>query len=379
MKRWIGWMIAMIFALSTSAQAHPARLAHGVAHIGNDGIVNVELTLDITAFLLNDIPSRVSADSSTQLVDGPRDALDEQIRAGRERLPLAFFIRSNDQDVPSTVTAFPTADEIIRASHASDTMRFPLMMSMQMQAHLPAESQKVNFAVLEVLDTLVLTIERDNVEPVTIAISARLPTDSIALPADATPSVSEPSMMSILSRYLMLGFRHIVPLGPDHILFILGLFFLSPKIRPLLVQVTAFTVAHTITLGLAMYGLVHVSPRIVEPIIALSIAAIALENLLTTKLTPWRPVIVFAFGLLHGLGFASVLMELGLPRSAYAPALVSFNVGVELGQLSVLMIAMLIFGAFRRRTWYRPMVLAPASLAIAMVGLFWTFNAIVHP
>src|SRR5205823_5104476 len=127
-------------------------------------------------------------------------------------------------------------------------------------------------------------------------------------------------------------FTHIVPGGLDHILFVLGIFLLSMKVKPVLAQVTAFTLAHSITLGLTIYGLVSVSPRVVEPMIALSIAYVAIENIATTALRPSRVAIVFAFGLLHGMGFAGVLKELGLPRAEFLTALVTFNVGVELGQ-----------------------------------------------
>ncbi len=143
------------------------------------------------------------------------------------------------------------------------------------------------------------------------------------------------------ANYVPVGFDHIVPKGLDHILFVLGLFFLSTHFRPLLLQVTSFTVAHTITLALAALGYVSVPSSIVEPIIAASIVFVAVENILTRGLSPWRPLVVFCFGLLHGLGFASVLGQFGLPAGAFIPALIGFNVGVELGQLFVIAVALL--------------------------------------
>jgi hypothetical protein len=140
-------------------------------------------------------------------------------------------------------------------------------------------------------------------------------------------------------NYIPVGFDHIVPKGLDHILFVLGLFFLSTRISPLLWQISAFTLAHTITLALAALGYVRVPPSIVEPLIAASIVFVAVENLLTTGLSPWRPFVVFGFGLLHGLGFASVLGAFGLPEGAFVPALIGFNLGVEFGQLSVVAVA----------------------------------------
>jgi len=177
--------------------------------------------------------------------------------------------------------------------------------------------------------------------------------------------------VEVIRRYLYLGFTHILPKGLDHILFVLGLFLLSLRLRPLLAQITAFTVAHTLSLALAMLGIVHLSPRIVEPLIAVSIVYVAIENVFARELKKSRVALVFAFGLLHGLGFAGVLSELGLPRSEFVPALLSFNVGVELGQLTVIAVAFLAVGAFRQRSWYTMRVAVPASLAIAAVGLYW--------
>jgi hypothetical protein len=179
----------------------------------------------------------------------------------------------------------------------------------------------------------------------------------------------------VLRQYVVLGFTHILPKGLDHIAFVLGLFLLGTALRPLLVQVTAFTLAHTITLALTIYGVVSLPSSVVEPLIAVSIVYVAVENILTPRLTPWRPVVVFAFGLLHGMGFAGVLGELGLPRSEHLTALVAFNVGVELGQLAVIGGAFLLVGLrFRRRPWYRRRVVVPASAAIALLGLYWALE-----
>ena len=129
--------------------------------------------------------------------------------------------------------------------------------------------------------------------------------------------------------------------------------------------------AHTVTLALATMGVVRLPPTIVEPLIALSIAWVAIENVLVDRLRPWRPFVVFGFGLLHGLGFAGALADVGLPAGELVPALLAFNVGVELGQLAVLAVAFLVVGPWVRRPWYRRRLAVPASLAIAAVGLFW--------
>lgn len=179
-------------------------------------------------------------------------------------------------------------------------------------------------------------------------------------------------------QYVSLGFTHILPGGLDHILFVLGLFLLSTKWKPLLVQVTSFTIAHSITLALSIYGVFSLPPSIVEPLIALSIAYVAIENIMTNELHAWRPFVVFGFGLLHGMGFAGVLHEIGMPRSEFLSALVSFNVGVELGQLTVITLAFFAVGAwFNKRPWYRRRVVIPASALIAATGLYWTVERVL--
>ncbi|RUM92000.1 MAG: HupE/UreJ family protein [Thiothrix sp.] len=192
-------------------------------------------------------------------------------------------------------------------------------------------------------------------------------TDSNADSDNEAPPVGE-----VFTDYLVLGFTHILPKGLDHILFIMGLFLLSTKIKPLIAQATAFTVAHTLTLGLTMQGLISLSPTIIEPLIAFSIAYVGIENILHKGLHRSRIVLVFLFGLLHGMGFASVLTDLGLPKGQFLNALLSFNLGVELGQLAILMLCFILVALpFRNKRWYRRGIVIPASVVIAIVGIYW--------
>jgi len=172
-----------------------------------------------------------------------------------------------------------------------------------------------------------------------------------------------------------LGFKHILPLGLDHILFILSIFLLTSKLKPVLWQATAFTVAHTITLGLAMYGVIEPPAHIIEPIIALSIMFVAVENIITDKLKPSRIIVVFAFGLIHGMGFAGVLNDLGLPQREFFTSLIMFNIGVEIGQITVILLAwFLICKWFRNKPWYRKRIVIPLSVVIAIIALYWTIE-----
>lgn len=179
-------------------------------------------------------------------------------------------------------------------------------------------------------------------------------------------------------QFVELGFTHILPKGLDHILFVLGLFLLSPKLKPLLWQVTAFTLAHSITLALAVLGIFALPGRVVEPIIALSIAVVAIENLFRSEVSPWRWAAVFGFGLIHGMGFAGVLSEVGLPREQLGTALLAFNVGVELGQLAVIALAFAATKWCADRAWYGPWVRRPACLLIALAGVVWAVERLMQ-
>lgn len=187
--------------------------------------------------------------------------------------------------------------------------------------------------------------------------------------------LSKLSRTDIFFTYLKLGYTHILPLGIDHVLFVLCLYLLEPRLKPVLWQATAFTVAHSITLGLAMYGVVSPPASLIEPLIALSILFVAIENIVVEHLNPWRIVVVFGFGLLHGLGFAGALTGLGLPPNMFVESLVAFNIGVELGQISVIMLAWLLIGRWAAgKPWYKRRVLVPASVCIAIMAAYWTFE-----
>jgi hypothetical protein len=181
----------------------------------------------------------------------------------------------------------------------------------------------------------------------------------------------------VIWYYLKLGYSHILPNGFDHILFVVGLCLLSNKVKVILWQATAFTVAHSITLAMSMKNLIVAPSAVVEPIIALSILFVAVENLLLSELKPWRILLVFLFGLIHGMGFASSLNEIGLPRNKFAVSILSFNVGVELGQISVILaVFLLIIIPLNKTVGYREKVVFPLSIIIAMVALYWTIERV---
>ena len=188
---------------------------------------------------------------------------------------------------------------------------------------------------------------------------------------------------STLRLYVTIGVRHILPGGLDHILFVLALFLSSARIRSLVIQISTFTVAHTATLALAASGVIAPSAQLVEPLIAATIAFVAIENLVFDDMTRWRPVLVFLFGLIHGLGFAGFFGELGLPEDQFWSALIGFNLGVEIGQLAVVIAAFLLVRGVQRNidatVWdhaYRRYAVVPASALIGATGLWWAIERV---
>lgn len=196
--------------------------------------------------------------------------------------------------------------------------------------------------------------------------------DEVSDDFSLTEIVARQSTPEVIASYIVFGFEHIVPKGLDHILFIVGLFLLSTHLSPLLWQVTMFTLAHTITLGLSMNNIVDLPANVVQPLIALSIAYVGIENILARELHKSRLALVFMFGLLHGLGFAGVLSDFGLPKNDFALALISFNVGVELGQLTVILMAFVFLRIwFQNTRIYRKIVIIPGSMTISVIGFYW--------
>jgi hypothetical protein len=305
---------------------------------------------------------------------------DVDLLVDREHLPLQVsgaamspdaFLRGIEK---SAVLAF---DGKV-AAHGTPEVRTvegkPNVTRLRMTGRTPPEVSRFTFADNAILGFFVIKLRSEGREGKETQwvdggkVSPPYPLDRAVVPL---------TRWQIVTLYLRLGFTHILPRGLDHVLFVLGIFLLAVDLKPVLWQVSAFTLAHTITLALTVYGVVSLSPRVVEPLIALSIVYVAVENIFTSKLHAWRPAVVFCFGLLHGMGFAGVLTEIGLPRSEFIPALLSFNAGVEGGQLTVILAAFLLFGLpFRRKPWYRTRIVVPGSLMIAAVGLYWSIQRV---
>ncbi len=233
---------------------------------------------------------------------------------------------------------------------------------------------RVDSAARELPVSRLLTANDRSSRPVSLVESSEAAGDSSEL---ASLAVAFRGWISGLG-WLAIGFQHIIPWGLDHIVFVLGLFFLSTKLSTLFYQVSCFTVAHSITLGLATLGVISIPAAVVEPLIAASIIFIAVDNLYNSQfLARWRLAVVTLFGLLHGLGFASALSEFMLPAENFTIALLMFNLGVEAGQIAVLALAFAAVGWLRSWAAYSERVARPATVTIAGVGTYWLLKRVV--
>jgi hypothetical protein len=360
MRRALAAGIAAAVAILAAhrADAHEIGKTQVSATFQTDGSYHLDITVDPDALLTKlEVFSGAAISSSVDRAERDRQIAS---RAGvfLEEVTVRF----------DGVRDHPTF-EYVPASRFSDVAQAPSLV--RVTGVTPRGARDVTLSYGLAMGSYALNVHIRDSALQTFWLEGAHSSEPISLVAPPPP----PTRSEIAGQYLVLGFTHIVPKGFDHILFVLGIFLLSVRWRPVLLQVSAFTIAHSITLGLTMYGVVSLPARIVEPMIALSIAYVAAENVMTGELKPWRLALVFSFGLLHGMGFAGVLRELGLPRSEFLTALVTFNLGVEAGQLTVIAIAFAIVAYWRRnRLTYRRLIVQPASLIIGLTGLYWTLQ-----
>jgi len=365
-RRFGSCAVILLVALACGAvAAHDFEITDALVVLKTDGTYQVDMRVDVDALALGVSPQTDSAEIMAALEAMSAAEFEAALEQARDTLERRVRVRFDGAKQRPWVT-FPWLD-----ASPDEEQELPTVLGTiaRLTGRIPAGAEELTFGASRAFKAVQLTI----LDQSTTAGVKHL----LGPGADSPPfRIGETSARSVERRdvigdYLVLGFEHILPRGVDHILFVLGLFLLSPRIRPLLWQVSAFTLAHTLTLGLSIYGVIALPSRLVESLIAASIAYVAVENVFTSELKPWRPALVFGFGLLHGLGFAAVLRELGLPEGEYLTALISFNVGVEVGQLAVIGAALLVLGWFRERSWYRRRVVVPASVTIALVGIYW--------
>lgn len=359
--RLIAALLLALVMLPGEAAAHALSFSKAELRVAKEGAATLTLLLDLRRLVTGDGEGDLSEVEFSALygaASAEREQLRERVTGDLSRAVLLYAGGRQLQSevvLPEREPAAGAESEVV------------------LRATVPAGRSALGLRANEALGTVALSAWVDDVQ-----VMDRVPVLPGGAPEPIPLTILGERLLRTAGRYAWLGVLHIVPLGLDHILFVLALCLLSLRWRPALLQATAFTLAHSITLALAVTGAVALPASVVEPLIALSIAVVALENLVSREARWWRLVLVFGFGLLHGLGFAGVLQELGLPTGRLAVALLSFNAGVELAQVAVIAAA---FGV--AAMWQRSGLLADVpmrkrlSLGIAAVGLFWTVERLL--
>ncbi len=356
--RWWAVGLPCLLAAATPARAHEIGTTQAFASVAIDGPYQIDVIVDPDVLLTR---LQIASGAPTRTI-ADRFSRDEAIRElGRAFLDAVTIRFDGSADRPSF--------DYRPASAFRDFAQVPSIV--RLTGRTPAKARDMTFGYALAMGSYALNVRIGESPVQTFWLDGPAPGPAVSLVASPPPK----SRGQIAWQYFGLGFTHILPKGLDHILFVVGIFLLGSRWRSVLLQVSTFTIAHSITLGLTMYGIVSLPARVVEPLIALSIAYVAIENLMTAELKPWRLALVFSFGLLHGMGFAGVLSELGLPRAQFLTALITFNGGVEAGQLTIIALLFLAVAHWRaNRPTYRRFIVQPASLAIAVAGLYWTIQ-----
>jgi hypothetical protein len=355
--------LSTVLFATIGVSAHPTALTHAQVIVNGDGGIDVIFTTIGEA-----LATKLDAISGTRTETGRSPAaIERRIVELQDALIGQLAVHTDGRPVALSLSRIePVADETGK-------------MAVRLTGRLPAGAMRLSWSTTLVSGTYPQSIRRKGTAAPTSRDAFEWLTGAQESRDYDLASLAGDSRTRRFLRSVALGFAHIVPGGIDHILFVLGVFLLAARTRTVLMQVTAFTMAHSITLALSLYGVFTLPGAIVEPLIALSIVYVAFENFFTSTLTPWRLALVFAFGLLHGLGFAAALSALDLPRAEFLGTLVAFNLGVEAGQLTVILAAATALVALRvPAADYRRLVVRPASIAIALTGVYWVVERVTH-
>jgi hydrogenase/urease accessory protein HupE len=357
MKRLGGLAILLaLLGYPAPAEAHPVPFSYLDAQLRPDGV-----TLVVVLHVF-DVAHDIGVDPPERLLDPNVAAERADAIVGLVRDRLQVIGDGRTLTARSWSSPEPVADrQSLRLVARYDSAKPPgvVAVNTRMFPYDPAHQTFVNFYDRDTLAAqAILDLNRTRVEYFT---------------------GTRQGTAAVIRRFVPSGMHHIL-IGPDHLLFLVGLLLLGGTLRQLLLVVTAFTLAHSITLSLAALNLVTPPPRIIEPAIALSIVYVGADNLMVRGGRDMRAWIAFAFGFIHGFGFANVLREMDLPARALGWSLFSFNVGVELGQLLVVIAVATALGALRSRSEAAGRRLAFAgSIAVIAAGTFWFIQRVFFP
>ena len=383
------FLIGTNYFVRSSLIAHPIPDLPIFGHFDQNGSSQIEVEIDPRAFAEDpEAEPFLSEPALEELNMSVRQYLLDQ---SFELLESSLQIRMNEQSWYLPDFAYEFAETVNKDENNQTIIKIRAFTSVERESNASYQIRAKETAPLDLIFTnqingvphrrvnVLFPGEESFVLPLPALVNQAQYREELSGDSSANPPANSDSnhTLSTLLSFARQGFLHVLPLGVDHILFVLGIFLLSRKWKPLLFQVSAFTLAHTLTLGMATIGWVSVPSSIVEPIIAGSIAFVALENIFFPKYHARRLIIVFLFGLIHGLGFAGALSDLSLDSTVLITSLIGFNLGVEGGQLAVILLAFIGVYRFKDKQTYRRGVVIPVSLAIAGLGIYWMIERII--
>ena len=336
--------------------------------------INLVLIFNAEAFLANvdaSIYKETKNSSKSKIYDELRllskEMLKERIFKSKDQITNSIFVKTSEKPLKLKVVEIDVLDE-----NNIEKVRFT---KIYFKTYNQIIETPIKFSTKKIFGPLIFknfsNINKDTQKPQLQWLKPGNQTSQIEILEEKN------NFPNLLISGVWNGIIHIIPYGFDHILFILGLFFFSHKLKTLLIQVTTFTIAHSTTLILGGLGYVTISVVIVEAIIAASIIWIGFENLFRKNMNISRIGVIFCFGLLHGLGFASMFKLIGLEGTDYYLNLLSFNVGIELGQILVLLPLVILIPLFNRIKLYRILIAIPASIIIALFGVDTFINRVL--
>ena len=372
--RWIAVFVIAIVGFVPASHSHELRPA--VLDITLGGAEEAQVTAELN-FIAEGFLAEIDLSAVTDTDESQNAARYDQIRALASD-QMARLLRQKWPELTTLMALYSQEQPLeLRLDDIQVEQQENLALVRETRvifsASLPADSVAVTVRWDRQLGSILLRSLADEQEADYSEFMVMGGTSKPIMLADGVPQ----PVQDTITTYLYSGIVHIIPYGLDHMLFVLALLATSISFRPLLLQISLFTIAHTITLALASLKVLSFSVPLVETLIAASIAYVGIENLRKTdQSVGWlRAGVIFCFGLLHGMGFATVLQDFGLPQSAFAIGLISFNIGVEIGQiLTIAPIWLLVSWLALSGRQFRYGFQIPVSVVILAISLFWIYE-----
>lgn len=365
LPRGLSLLGVFIWALSGVLRAHDLPYARLLIEQSEAGEIEISIATHVPAYVLNAPIGHLSDIDLRFLRSLSDDELAERVNEATGLFSREFYFALDGREIAVAEISFPDLGSLREdAAIGPDNARpsTPIRLTLQR-----GDARALTLAAPYRLGSLMVMHGAGGEAVAPQFVAAGELSRAIDLANEVDP-------IDILKTFFLQGIVHILPLGLDHILFVVLLALISTRLTSMVLLVSAFTLAHTLTLAFAVLGSTTIPATLVEPLIALSIVVMALMNLVAAGPGRGRLLVVAGFGLLHGLGFAGALRDLGLPRGQEFLALLAFNLGVEVAQLAVVAAVLLLMGWYMRRHWYRRAIVTPASIVIALVGATWTLE-----